>query len=71
MSTADRVQWLLFPIESLMLALVDIAESVNKPLLAWYGSRGDLPWRSDLSDEQLAQLSEEAKAQRAYEVRAP
>lgn len=52
----------------LTVCAVNIAEQYNKPLLAWYGSREGLPWRTDLSDEELQAMSEKAKAQRAYEV---
>jgi A/G-specific adenine glycosylase len=37
-------------------------------LLAWYGKREGLPWRTDLSDKDLETMSDKAKAQRAYEV---
>lgn len=47
----------------------DILKDINEPLLAWYGSRGNLPWRTDLSDDQLQALSAKEKAQRAYQVR--
>ena len=47
---------------------VTTSKDIHAPLLAWYGSRGDLPWRSDLSDDQIAALSKSAKAQRAYQV---
>lgn len=48
--------------------LDDILKDINEPLLAWYGSRGNLPWRTDLSDDQLQALPAEEKAQRAYQV---
>ena len=57
-------------INSLLMIILAVSTSkdVHAPLLAWYGSRGDLPWRSDLSDDQIAALSKSAKAQRAYQV---
>ncbi|KAK9896938.1 DNA glycosylase [Cystobasidium minutum MCA 4210] len=51
-----------------VLSKYDILKDINEPLLAWYGSRGSLPWRTDLSDEDLQALSAKEKAQRAYEV---
>ena len=47
---------------------MDTLADINAPLLAWYGTREGLPWRTDLSDAQLAAMTAEEKAQRAYEV---
>ena len=52
----------------MIILAVSTSKDIHAPLLAWYGSRGDLPWRSDLSDDQIAALSKSAKAQRAYQV---